>query len=300
MNRLFRELLLGHSNPQNYPAIRLKDVEVKEHVLLYNDGKVTDITARHSIICERPFCIAIFFPKEQHVEGLNSIEIRVKRENKTVARLQLTLKDKIEDYQTAILIYNIEDVRNYQINNIRQYFLMRHFLRAKKLTRKEGKIYAALYSYPRKVVIISYEEEGYYNLFPMDFRHYYEQDDLYVFGLRSTNITLEKILKAGKLVACNTDAAKLKDIYFLGKHHSSAPPEKSGMPFNLVQSELYKFPVPVFSASYKEVKIMGSRIIGSHVLMIGKVENEKTTRPNETSVYHIHYFEYVKAGYMQL
>jgi len=300
MNKLLRKLLLGYSNPQKYPANRIKDAEIKERVILYDGGNGTDITANHSIVCEKPFCIAIFFSKRQQTDELQNIEIRVQRGNKMVAKLHLSLKDSIDEQQTSILIYEIEAAKNYQLSNIRQYFLMRYFLREKKLNPKEGKIYAALYSYPREVVIISYEEEGYYNLFPMDFRRYHAEDNLYVFGLRSTNITLAKILQSGKLVACNTDAAKLQDIYYLGKHHSSAPPQKKEMPFEIGESELYKFPIPAFSASYKEVEIVNSKNIGSHVLMIGKVVNTKELRPAEASVYHIHFFEYVKAGYKQL
>jgi len=295
MNKLFKKLLLGYSNPQKYPAIKIKDAEIKERALLYIGGKATDITDRHSIICEKPFCIAIFFSKGQGAEGQKNIELRIERGGKMVAKLRLTFKNSIDEHQTSIFIYEIENAENYQINSIRQYFLMRYFLREKKLTMKEGEIYAALYSYPREVVTISYQEEGYYNLFPMDFRRYYEQDNLYVFGLRSSNITLEKILKACKLVACNTDAAKLQDIYYLGKHHSSSPPERADLPFELTQSELYKFPIPDFSASYKEVEIINSKTIGSHVLMIGRVVNQVNIRPGSRSIYHIHFFEYVKA-----
>ncbi|MBS1687763.1 MAG: flavin reductase family protein [Bacteroidetes bacterium] len=300
MNKLLRKILLGYSNPQKYPAIRVKSNEIKERVLLYSEGKISDITANHSIVCEKPFCIAIFFLDGQQAFNLNKIEIRVERGAKVVAKLKLTLKDQIDAGGTSVFIYEIDEAKTFQLSNVRQYFLMRYFLREKKLTEKEGKIYAALYSYPREVVIISYEEDGYYNMFPMDFRRYYELDNLYVFGLRSTNITLGKILESGKLVACNTDAAKLEDIYYLGRHHSTMPPQKNDMPFELVKSELYAFPVPAFSASYKEVKIINSKKIGSHVLMIGKVVNKKEIRPDECSVYHIHFFEYVKAGYRQL
>lgn len=300
MNKLLRKLLLGYSNPQKYPAIRIKDAEIKERVILYNEEKVTDITESHSIVCEKPFCIAIFFSKEQQTDKLKNIEIRVQRDNKMVAKLHLALKDIIDESQVSIFIYEVEGARNYQLSNIRQYFLMRYFLRERKLTQKEGKIYASLYSYPREVVIISHEEDGYYNMFPMDFRRYYEQGNIYVFGLRTTNITLEKILHSGRLVAISTTTSKLQDIYYLGKHHSSAPPQKNEMPFEIGESELYKFPIPAFSASYKEVEIVNSKKIGSHVLMVGKVVNAKEMRPEEASVYHIHFFEYVKAGYKQL
>lgn len=181
MNKLFRKLLLGYSNPPKYPAIRVSDMEIEERVFLRHDGKKFDITANHSIICEKPFCIAIFLPQEQHEIAITDITLLIERRGKIAAKLQLILKDSLKENETYIFIYEIEEVRNYQINNIRQYFLMRHFLREKKLTQKEGNIYAALYSYPRQVVIISYEEDGYYNLFPMDFRRHYNEDNLYFF-----------------------------------------------------------------------------------------------------------------------
>jgi len=296
MNRILRKIILGYSNPQKYLGVRLKDNEVKERVIITHNGNVTDITANHSIVCEKPFCVAIMLPKEREGEvAADTVEMSILRNNKICTALQLALKDKIWENNTVVFIFEIKEAISYQISQFRQRILMRYFLREKKLTLLEGSIYAALYSYPRKVIIISYEDGNYYNLFPMDFRRYYAADNLYVFGLRVSNITLDKILQSKKLVVCDTDTVALNTIYFLGKHHSSSPPEKADLPFELAQSELYKFPVPAFSASYKEVEIINSKKIGSHMLMIGRAINQVQVRPESDSIYHIHFFEYIKA-----
>ena len=134
----------------------------------------------------------------------------------------------------------------------------------------------------------------------MDLSGYIAESGIFILGLRTTNIALEKILTVKKVVISDTDNADINVIYSLGKHHSTAPPKLDDLPFDTLDSELFKFPVPDFSASYKEIEIIKSQELGSHMLLIGKVLNHKQIRNKSSSLHHIHYFQFCNSNYQEL
>ncbi len=101
--------------------------------------------------------------------------------------------------------------------------LFAYFLRSKKNTYHHRKVISALYSYPRRIIIVSYKDDNYYNIFPMDIQGYIAEEKLYILGLRTTNVTLNKILEGKKVVVCDTDTVDINTVYDLGKHSSAAP-----------------------------------------------------------------------------
>jgi len=118
---------------------------------------------------------------------------------------------------------------------------------------------------------------------------------LYILGLRTTNLTLGKILSTKRLVISDTNKADIKTIYALGKHGSSAPPPLESLPFTVSKSEIFGFPVPDFSSSYKEVEIIQHRELGYHMLMLGKIVNAKETLSEPLLLYHVHILEFLNS-----
>ncbi|NJM24417.1 MAG: hypothetical protein HC859_01705 [Bacteroidia bacterium] len=147
------------------------------------------------------------------------------------------------------------------------------------------------------MVAVCFSENDYYNIFPMDFKCLCYDDDLCILGLRTTNITLKKMIAAGKVVIGDTDRAPLKTIYDLGNHHSSTPPPVSELPFKVGESKLFKFPVPAFCASYIEVAFYHSEGVGSHTLLIGRIIHRSRAAEPPHHLYHYHYFGHIGAGH---
>jgi flavin reductase (DIM6/NTAB) family NADH-FMN oxidoreductase RutF len=223
--------------------------------------------------------------------------VQVTKDDKVSATVKISLVRAIED-NNRIIIYRIEKVRCYNQDRCRQFILIKYFFPKGKKTFREGMIYGALYSYPRSIITVSYKEEGYYNIFPMDFQGCFEEEKLHIFGLRITNITLEKILHAKRIVIGDTGASDTCTIYGLGSHHSSNPPQIDQLPFPVIESEQFKFPVPAFTGAYKEIEVISSYRLGSHMMLVGKVVNEKRLKEPAPPLYHIHFFQFIQSGYI--
>lgn len=81
-------------------------------------------------------------------------------------------------------------------------------------------------------------------------------------------------------------------IYKLGKHHGSSPPSLESLPFETKCSESFRFPVPDWADSYKEIKILKTINLGTHMLLWGEIKNEKELKESTGNLYHIHFFQY--------
>jgi hypothetical protein len=255
INSLIKRLFFKNTKVQTFFITRLTDNEIEEKVFLKKGKHEIDITIHHGMICLDPFCMAAWLQGDQ----LNLIDpqtatIQFKKGNKLNAVINVSIIEKIPTKQGALLLYKIGKVKNYQLNALHRQVLLSYFLRSKKNTYYSRKVISALYSYPRKIIIVSYKDETYYNIFPMDIRGFIQEEDLYILGLRTTNITLNKILEAKKVVVCDTDTVDINTVYNLGKHSSNAPTPIGNLPFGTTESELFRFPIPDFTGSYKRLK----------------------------------------------
>jgi hypothetical protein len=158
-------------------------------------------------------------------------------------------------------------------------------------------VISALYSYPRRIIIVSYSDEHYTNVFPMDIQGYIQEENMYILGLRTTNVTLDKILEAKKVVVSDTDAVELNTVYDLGKHSSKAPTPTDKLPFGVSKSEIFGFPVPDFTGSYKEIEIIQHKKMGYHMLMVGRIVNAKQIKTNPSSLYHVGFLQFKMGNY---
>jgi flavin reductase (DIM6/NTAB) family NADH-FMN oxidoreductase RutF len=287
-------LFRGRLNPTAFPAVRIPSGEFKERFILKDDKKQVDVTDRHCIVCHSPFCIAVFLaPEEWSHFDFNSCEALIVVNNDVKARIELSMEMKFPDRKLFIL--KARSAENFQLSHVRQY-LMRKYFRNKNSVL-EDKFYAASYSFPRRVIAVSFKDDSYYNIFPMDFQCFLKESNMYILGLRTTNVTLEKILKKRRLVIGDTDKAEIKTLYALGQHHSSSPPEIASLPFSVVESEMLHFPVAEFSAGYKEIELIENFKIGTHMLLIGRVINTVERREWNSSIHHIHYFHSFSSKY---
>jgi flavin reductase (DIM6/NTAB) family NADH-FMN oxidoreductase RutF len=198
----------------------------------------------------------------------------------------------------TIAIFEITEASCLQVGPIRRRLISRYF--RNKNTPAQDRMYGALYSYPRKVVAVSHVDATGYNIFPMDFQCLVEPDGICILGLRTTNITLQKILNTGSVTISNTHAVSLEQIYQLGSHHSASPPPMAELPFATSPGKLFGFPVPEFATGYSEIELKASRQLGTHMLMVGNVVNRVNPASPVNAIHHIHYFQSVYETYDRL
>ncbi|HLK30538.1 MAG TPA: hypothetical protein VKT28_18295 [Puia sp.] len=269
--------------------------EIKEKVFLKNSSQKTDVSRRHSIVCQTPFCIAVRL--EVKSSDIDSSVLIIEVDKNPVALLNLKLLHTLKESNESILIFQITTAECFQQGFLQKYFLLKHIFKNKKHPYLESKIYAAIYSYPRKVIIVSFKDGDYYNIFPMDFQGYYPEENIYLLGLRTTNITLSKIINAKQVAISNIDTTDVKTVYDLGAHHGTSPPKIKDLPFKIFESEALKFPIPEFASEYKEVEIIKHYNLGSHTMLVGKVVNSKKIKNHLASFYHVHFFEQANVNY---
>jgi hypothetical protein len=298
MTSLIKNLFFKNADIKTFYITRLYEGQIEEKVLLKKDGYAVDITHRQSMICLDPFCISVWLP-EACLGLFNSeqVQIQFSKGKKVTASLLVSLIEKIDTDSGALLLYKIEKVKNHQLSALHRLLLLGYLLRSKKNTYQSRRVISALYAYPRKIIIVSYQDEQYYNIFPMDIQGYVEEDGIYVLGLRTTNVTLDKIIAARKVVICDTDRIGINSVYALGKHSSTSPTKKEELPFSINDSELFGFPVPAITGSYKEIEIILHRKMGYHMLLVGKVVNSKVITENASSLYHVGFLQFQESSY---
>src|SRR5206468_2001284 len=104
---------------------------------------------------------------------------------------------------------------------------------------------------------------------------------------------LSKIIETKKIIASEFPYTQKETIYKLGSHHSSAPPSVNKLGFGIFESEKFGFYIPEWVESYKEIDIVKTIDLGSHMLLWGNILNEKILKPSERSLYHIHFLHWL-------
>jgi flavin reductase (DIM6/NTAB) family NADH-FMN oxidoreductase RutF len=298
MHSLIKKLFFNNATIKTFYITRLLESQIQEKVILKNGKRDIDISSRHGMICLDPFCIGVWLPQNDAV-SINSkdVEIEFTKGTKLNATIELSLIEKIPTPQGELLLYKIEKVKNHQSSALHRLLLLSYLLKSKNNTYYHRRVVSALYSYPRSIIIVSYRDDKYYNVFPMDIHAYLKEEGMYILGLRTTNITLDKILEAKKVVVCDTDHVDIKTVYDLGKHSSTDPTPIEEMPFKVTESELFHFYVPEFVGTYKEIEIIHHKKMGYHMLLVGKIVNHKVIDQNASSLYHLGFLEYHKGNY---
>lgn len=296
-----KKLLFNGHPVKTFYITRLQQSQIREKVFLNLAGKSHDITRNNSMICLDPFCMAAWLPANE-VANLNAENavIEFKTNGMLSASISVSLIETINTGIGSLLLFRIKGVKNHQLNALKREVLFRYFLRSKKNTYDSRKVVSALYSYPRSIIIVSYADSEYCNVFPMDIHGFIEEEGIYLLGLRTTNITLDKILNAGKVVVCDTDTVDINSVYNLGKHSSTAPTPVEQLPFDTIKSEVFNFPVPACSGGYKEIEIFEHKKMGYHMLMIGKVINNKVLKANPESLYHVGFLQFQNSNYTSI
>jgi flavin reductase (DIM6/NTAB) family NADH-FMN oxidoreductase RutF len=290
LKSIAKRALFGDRVATNFPAVRIAIGTMEEKVFLsWNEDRL-DISERHCIVCHAPFCLIVWLTAEESKRvQTNLMMISVVTGAKIHSEITASVIKKIEIENGVLFVVRAEQASCYQKSALFQRLMRRYFRH--KNTPQEDKFYAAAYSYPRRVIAVSFQEASYYNIFPMDFQCSIAGTDLYVLGLRTTNVTLEKIIQSKRVVIGDTARADLEVIYALGRNHSASPPPQDSLPFEVLKSERFGFPVPVFSSSYKEIDLIAHHNLGTHTMLIGRIANARSLWAAESYLYHIHFLQ---------
>ncbi len=298
MKKFLRDILFGDIAVREYCTVRVPG-EIYEKVFLSSGNRRIDITRMHWLLCLEPLVFGVWFDKERETfypaeEGI-IYELQfldgAERPGLT-AVLKLVYFNSIEQDGGILLLLKLSKLTIHHIGIVRTRLLFYKYYKKPEQSFFKLKSYAAAYSYPRKVRLVSFQEDNWYNIFPMDLVGDIPTCGRYVFGLRHSNVTLARIIEQKKIVVSEIPFEKKDIIYQLGKHHRK-PLSETGLSFEVVQSETFRFPVPDWTNSYKEIRITNTLNLGSHMLLWGEVVNEKYLADSRGHLYHIHFLHYL-------
>jgi hypothetical protein len=305
MKKLFRKFVFGDMVISEYSTVRI-DSGIQERAYLWIEpAELTlDISSCHWLLCLDPIVFGVWIGKEQagaiEEEATYKIIFRDRAcakdddpKRKAVAILQMDLVDKIDEVGGFLYLFRLADCRIHHVSFIKSRLLYLKYYKRPGLSFYKLKSFAAAYSYPRKVRVISFMSGDYYNIFPMDLLGIVPGAGRFVFGLRHTNLALARIIEARKIVVSEVPF-KYKDIiYQLGSHHSTNPPPIEKLPFNVVRSPEFRFWIPEWAQSCKEVTILKTKDLGSHMLLIGEWTKDTILNPPTSNLYHIHFLHFL-------
>jgi hypothetical protein len=297
MKRFLRNLLFGEIPVTEYSTITVKE-GILERVYLESGESRIDISNTHWLLCLDPVVFGIWFAKEGKgypidVNQPYRMNFCDSAENaETVAVLKLDYFNKIEEDDGTLLLLKLTKASIHHTSLFRTKLIFYRYYKKPEQDFYRLKSYSAAYSYPRKVRLISFREGDWFNIFPMDLVGDIPGSKRYVFGLRHSNVTLARIIETKKMAVSEIPYEYKEVIYKLGKHHRE-PLSGTELPFGLIRSELFNFPIPEWASSYKEINIVKTMNLGSHMLLWGEELNEKNLGGPSRSLFHIHFLHYL-------
>lgn len=303
MKKLLRRILLGNVEVSEYSTVTVAG-DISERVFLESGKFTIDISTIHWLLCLEPIVFGVWFRKEDHLIAVNEKagfsmyfsdspvdDFKMAKRN-SVAIIKLNYFDKIDEANGTLYLLKLVNSEIHHTGFLKTFVLYYKYYKKPKFSFEEYKSLIAAYSYPRRVRIISFKQDDYFNIFPMDLLGEIPLAGKYVFGLRHTNVALSKIIQTKKIVVSEVPYTYKNSIYELGKHHGGAPPSRDSLPFKINQTENFRFEIPEWADSYKEIQILRTKNLGSHMLLWGEILHEERLRHSSGNLYHIHFLLY--------
>jgi hypothetical protein len=298
MKKVIRNILFGSIPVTEYSTVTVTG-DIIEKVYLETGNTSIDVSATHWLLCLTPAVFGVWITDEKNSVAFdNNSQYKMYFTNSekpatTEAVVQLSYVDKIEEKSGTLLLLQVTGSSTHHINFIRTRLIFHKYYKKPEQDFNKLTSYAAAYSYPRRVRLVSFKEGDYYNIFPMDLVGDIPNSNRYVFGLRHTNMTLAKIMEAKKLVIAEVPYQYKDVIYRLGKYHRN-PISATEMRIDLLESEQFKFPIPAWANSYKEIQILKTLNLGSQMLLWGEEINQVfLNNPAGSHLFHIHFLHYL-------
>ena len=300
MKGLLKKILLGDTEITEYATVTVAG-EIKERVFLESGKSAIDISTIHWLLCLEPFVFGVWLTKEEQIIDLREAagfsmyfsdspvdDFKIAKRN-ALAIITLEYLDKIDEALGTLYLLKLRKCKIYHVSFLKAFLLYYKYYNNPKFSFKKYKSLIAAYSYPRRVRIISFTQDDYFNIFPMDLLGEIPQSGRHVFGLSNTNVALSKIIQTKKIVVSEVPYIYKDTIYALGKHHGGAPSSPDSLPFKIKPTENFRFGIPEWADSYKEIQILTTKNLGSHMLLWGEILYEKKIRESPGNLYHLHF-----------
>ncbi|HMH23782.1 MAG TPA: hypothetical protein VK563_18480 [Puia sp.] len=330
IGKMIGKILSGETVIREFVTVGIVDSEhIREKVWLQTGDLTIDISGNQWLLGLDPRIVGVWVEKEEYKvaldkntgsrmyfrdpaaeSGKNSATAEGGKNSataeggKNIGRnalgvAELELFDKIEEEKGTLFLFKLVTCRISHIHPLKAFLLYLKFYKKPGVSFERLKAVAAAYTYPRRVRIISFKKDEDYNfIFPMDLLGDLRQSGRYLLGMRHSNLVLTKIMEVKKIVVSEVPAHYKLLIYKLGRNHSASPPPLDQLPFGVIPSKEFGFYLPEWVESYKEIRILRTIDLGSHMLLWGEWTSDNIVKPATPRLHHIHFlhFLYQKAN----
>ena len=287
---------------QEYLCLSKESFVQPLHVyLVENAGIIKDITQLHLFVGYNPlifaFSSSIIGEKKDKVDLLFTTrpfspnEVVSKKD--AIARLSLQRIHTLGGSADSIQFYEGVKGSHHFVSGFHQSIIQL----TNKLYNKtagnvflEGNLYTQVqiaYSLPRKICLITVDENNLYNLFPTDLHEQISAQE-YIISLRHQGKACSQVENAGKIALSDMPADDYKKVYSLGKNHTKPLRNASEFDFGPARSDNFSLPLPKNVLSYKELMLETSFIHGIHKILLFKIVNEEKFTVTPATLSHVH------------
>jgi len=305
MGSLFRKMLAGNATIKEFSTIGIGD-GIGEKVYLQAGNLFLDVSENQWMLGLEPLTFGIWIESPENKAALDRVKEYIiyfrkvaladprKPGRKALAIAHLNYFNRIDDETGTLFLLQITASHIHHVHPLKARLLYRKFYKKPNVNFEKLKAVATAYSYPRRVRVISFQQgEDYNYIFPMDLLGDIRQSGRFLFGMRHSNQVLEKIMDVRKLVVAEFPASYKPVIYQLGRNHSASPPPLDQLPCPVMPTRQFGFYVPEWVESYKEVRIMKTVDLGSHMLLFGEWTEDMVLKPATPRLHHIHFLHFL-------
>jgi flavin reductase (DIM6/NTAB) family NADH-FMN oxidoreductase RutF len=141
------------------------------------------------------------------------------------------------------------------------------------------------YMMPRPVYLVSVAHLDASNIFPMDLVGPLG-DGTFLLALRLTSPAVELMRRGGRIVVSGVPAELKETAYRLAAHHKQRSIGWDALPFPVTASPVFSIPVPAEALRVRELQVLRSEAVGSHMFFITSIVSD-STRSNGLQLCHV-------------
>lgn len=293
---MFGKILSGETVIREFSTVGLND-NIREKVLLQTGTQVLDVSGNQWLLGLDPRVLGVWVERKEDRDRMKAntkYEMYFMEADSILATLELERSTAISEDNGTLFLLRVTDCHIRHIHSLKARLLYWKFYKKPGVSFDRLKAVAAAYTYPRRVRIISFKQEGGYDyIFPMDLLGDIRSAGRYLLGMRHSNQVLTRIMDEKKIVVSEVPASYKPFIYKLGRNHSAAPPPLDELPFGVVTTREFGFHIPEWAESYKEIHIRKTLNLGSHMLLFGEWASDNVLQPPTPRLHHIHFLHFL-------
>ncbi|HBL25626.1 MAG TPA: hypothetical protein DD490_02195 [Acidobacteria bacterium] len=270
-----------------------------------------DVSQRHAIVEMNPLLIGVLLADDEPLAPAAepSLVVMERSPAGNLGRVRLCPRQRIplatssREFST-LQIFAVEGCSNdcLDLPRLRLVYLVERWRlafdnnpRNEKMSPMELFCMWVLYSYPRRVNVVSFLHPSGINMFPMDLASGFA-GDLGILCFHRARPCLPLVREARKLAVCSVPVEDAPRVFGIGKNHQIATLDRRELPFETMPSPTFGIPVPQGALSIREVTVEEIHEVPRHQIVIGRTVSSAGGGAAMALVHRLYYQRLLREG----